>query len=113
MHKAEKYAFDMKRLSKDDASAIRSFCMQNFGCARKVYNLYVDYLYNKLEEVGYTSGAEIPSFKIPEVTAFKKQYPYLKLLLIPSLLPMQSRTSRVLLSVTTNSLIIKAIRSVP
>ena len=40
MHKAEKFAIDMRRLSDDD----RGFFMKNFGCARKVYNLYVDFL---------------------------------------------------------------------
>ncbi len=74
MHKAEKYAFDMRRLQEDD----RSFFMQNFGCVRKVYNQYVDFLYQKLEETGYTGGAPLPALKLPEVSAFKKEYPYLK-----------------------------------
>ena len=74
LHKAEKYAFDMRRLSEDD----RSFFMQNFGCARKVYNLYVDHLYKELEEAGYTGGGVLPKIRLPEVSSFKKDFPYLK-----------------------------------
>ena len=66
LHKAEKYAFDMRRLAEDD----RSFFMQNFGCARKVYNLYVDYLYKKLEKAGYKGGDVLPDLKLPEVSSF-------------------------------------------
>ncbi len=73
MHKAEKYAIDMRRLSDDD----RTFFMRTFGCVRKVYNLYVDFLYNTLEKAGYKNGEEIPSIKLPEVSSFKKLYPYL------------------------------------
>ena len=74
LHKAEKYAFDMRRLSEDD----RRFFMQNFGCARKVYNLCVDFLYRKLEELGYTGGDVLPQIRFPEVSSFKKDCPYLK-----------------------------------
>ena len=73
-HKAEKYAVNIKTLTEE----ARSFLMQNFGCARKVYNLYVDHLYHILEETGYTGGERLPAWKLPEVTAFKKEYPYLK-----------------------------------
>ena len=74
LHKAEKYAFNMRRLSEDD----RRFFMQNFGCARKVYNLYVDFLYNRLEELGYTGGGMLPQIRLPEVSSFKKELPYMK-----------------------------------
>lgn len=74
MHKAEKYAVDMKSL--DDET--RSFLMKNFGCARKVYNLYVDFLYSEIEKSGYTGGGPLPDIKIPEVSSFKKEFPYLK-----------------------------------
>ena len=74
IHKAEKFAIDMRRLSDDD----RGFFMKNFGCARKVYNLYVDFLYWRLEAMDYDGGAEIPDISFPEVTEFKKMYPYLK-----------------------------------
>ena len=76
LHKAEKYAVSTRFLQENDP--VRAFFMQNFGCARKVYNLYVDFLYKHLEEAGYTGGAQLPSIKIPEVSSFKKQYPFLK-----------------------------------
>ena len=74
MHKAEKYAVHRRYVEETD----RTFLMQNFGCARKVYNLYVDFLYRYLEENGYTGGAPIPGIRYPEVSEFKKEYPYLK-----------------------------------
>ena len=76
LHKAEKYAVSTRFMQENDS--VRSFFMQNFGCARKVYNLYVDFLYKYLEKTGYTGGTQLPSIKIPEVSAFKKQYPFLK-----------------------------------
>lgn len=74
MHKAEKYAIDKHALT-DEA---RTFFMKNFGCTRKVYNLYVNDLYSFLEKTGYAPGGLISGYKAPEVTAFKKDYPYLK-----------------------------------
>jgi len=74
LHKAEKYAVDMRHLNDDD----RVFMMCNFGCARKVYNLYVDFLYQRLEAIGYTGSAELPTIKIPEVSEFKARFPYLR-----------------------------------
>ena len=74
MHKTEKYAVNRWALTEN----ARQFLLQNFGCNRKVYNLYTDWLYQKLEETGYEGGERIPSFKLPEVSEFKKQYPYLK-----------------------------------
>lgn len=74
MHKAEKYAIRMSRMDE----ATRTFFLRNFGCARKVYNLYVDHLYEKLEAAGYSGGEPLPEIKLPEVTAFKREYPYLK-----------------------------------
>ena len=74
MHKAEKYAVNRRALTED----ARQFLLQNFGCNRKVYNLYTDWLYQRLEETGYEGGERIPTFKLPEVSEFKKQYPYLK-----------------------------------
>lgn len=73
-HKAEKYAVDMKLLEE----STKEFLMKNFGCSRKVYNLYVGLLYDALEQAGYRKGDEIPEVKLPEVTGFKKQYPFLK-----------------------------------
>ena len=34
----------------------KEFFLQSFGCARKIYNMYVDELYRKLEENGYQNG---------------------------------------------------------
>lgn len=73
-HKAEKYALDMAVLPEET----KTFFLQNFGCSRKVYNLYVDYLYRELEKAGYENGDNIPEIKFPEVTAFKEDYPFLK-----------------------------------
>ena len=56
----------MRRLSKDD----RRFFMQNFGRARKVYNLCVDFLYHKLEGLSYTGGDVLPQIRFPEVSSF-------------------------------------------
>ena len=74
IRKAEKYAVSQRALS----DKTRDFFMQNFGCSRKVYNLYVDWLYTKLEETNYTGGTRIPAIKLPEVTEFKKSFEYLK-----------------------------------
>ena len=73
-HKAERYAVSKRELTENT----RTFLMQNFGCSRKVYNLYVNWLYSKLEEAGYEGGSVLPSMKLPEVTEFKKEYTYLK-----------------------------------
>ena len=34
----------------------KEFFLQSFGCARKIYNMYVDELYRKLEESSYQNG---------------------------------------------------------
>ena len=73
-YKAEKYALDMVVLPEET----KKFFLQNCGCSRKVYNLYVDYLYGELEKAGYESGDDIPEVKLPEVTAFKAKYAFLK-----------------------------------
>jgi putative transposase len=75
MKKAEKYAVNLRKLSE----AVLVFFLKTFGCTRKVYNLYVDYLYEHLEKAGYTDEniANIIC-KFPEVTEFKKEYEYLK-----------------------------------
>ena len=74
-HKAEKYAVKKSAITAD----VRTFFLQNFGCARKVYNLYVDHLYSCLEKIGYANGdIKIANFPIPEITEFKKDYAFLK-----------------------------------
>ncbi len=74
IRKAEKYAVSQRALPDET----RDFFMQNFGCCRKVYNLYVDWLYKMLEESGYSGGERLPSVKLPQVTEFKKEFGYLK-----------------------------------
>ena len=34
----------------------KEFFLRSFGCARKIYNMYVDELYKQLEESGYENG---------------------------------------------------------
>jgi len=68
MYRAEKYAIPRQTLQ-DDTFV---FFLKNFGCRRKVYNLYVDLIYKKLEKSGYTSGDDIPKITFPEVIVFKK-----------------------------------------
>lgn len=65
------------RIDPNNPEDVFQHILSNGGCARKVYNLYVDFLYSKLEEQNYQDGA-IPKMKYPEVTGFKKQFPYLK-----------------------------------
>ena len=74
IRKAEKYSVNMRVLDEN----VRTFFMKNFGCCRKVYNLYVDWLYKQLEDFGYVGEDSIPGFKLPEVTEFKKEFDFLK-----------------------------------
>ena len=34
----------------------KEFFLQSFGCARKIYNMYINELYKQLEETGYQNG---------------------------------------------------------
>ena len=74
-HKAEKYAIRGQTLNNET----KQFFHQSFGCVRKVYNLYVAILYNALETMNYQGGDVLPAIKLPEVTDFKSQYDYLKI----------------------------------
>lgn len=74
MRGAEKYAVNMKMLPEK----AHEFLMKSFGCARKVYNLYVDFLYSELERREYKGNDVLPKLKLPEVTAFKEKFEYLK-----------------------------------
>lgn len=57
----------------------KEFFMQSFGCARKVYNLYVSELYDSLEQSGYENGyIDRKSIKLSKYTEFKKLYEYMK-----------------------------------
>ena len=51
--------------------------IQYFGCSRKVYNLYVNELYNYLDSTNYTDG-KIEGFKVCSPKRFKQNYSYLK-----------------------------------
>lgn len=65
-------------ISKQNSKEIFQFFQKNFGCTRKVYNMCVDSCYKQLEQVGYTSGDDLPDISFPKVAALKKDYPYLK-----------------------------------
>ena len=71
-HQGCKYA-----IRSDASKTIIQFILSNGGSSRKVYNLYVESLYNYLEKNGYVNGP-IKGYKSPEVTEFKKAYPFLK-----------------------------------
>ena len=57
----------------------KKFFLQAFGCARKLYNHYVDTMYTYLESIGYEKGY-IPIKDIPldSPAAMKKTYPFLQ-----------------------------------
>ena len=57
----------------------KEFFMQSFGCARKIYNLYVSELYDSLEKSGYKNGyIDRKTIKLSKYTDFKKIYEYMK-----------------------------------
>ena len=57
----------------------KEFFLQSFGCARKIYNLYVSELYEQLEKNNYENGLIKKSdIKLSKYTDFKKQYDYMK-----------------------------------
>lgn len=66
-HQGCKYA-----IRSDASKTIIQFILSNGGSSRKVYNLYVESLYNYLEKNGYVNGP-IEGYKSPEVTEFKKR----------------------------------------
>lgn len=74
MYKSEKYAFRGKKCPGEK----RGFFFRNFGCSRKVYNLYTAFYCDRLEETGYRGGEKPPRVTLPEVSSFKKDHPYLK-----------------------------------
>ena len=50
-----------------------------FGCSRKMYNIYVDILYSKLEEEKFVNGKiNYKSMKLPTPAAIKKDYEYIQ-----------------------------------
>lgn len=50
---------------------------QAFGCNRKLYNTYVDYLYNQLEQQNYINGL-IKNIKLPSPKSIKDNFDYMK-----------------------------------
>ena len=57
----------------------RSYFMQAFGCRRKVFNAYVDALYNQLEARGYENGyIRMKNLDFITPAAMKKEFPFLK-----------------------------------
>lgn len=57
----------------------KEFFLQSFGCARKIYNLYVDELYRRLEELGYKNGLIKKSeLHLSKYTDFSRQFDYMK-----------------------------------
>lgn len=57
----------------------KDFFLQSFGCARKIYNLYVNELYEQLDKNNYANGLIKKSdIKLSKYTDFKKQYDYMK-----------------------------------
>ena len=57
----------------------KAYFLQSFGCARKLYNHYVDTLYTYLDSIGYENGyirmKEIP---LDSPASMKNLYPYMK-----------------------------------
>ena len=57
----------------------KEFFLQSFGCARKIYNMYVDELYRKLEESSYQNGIIKKSeLHLSKYTDFSRQFDYMK-----------------------------------
>lgn len=57
----------------------KEFFLQSFGCARKIYNMYVDELYRKLEKTGYQNGVIKKSeLHLSKYTDFSKHFYYMK-----------------------------------
>ncbi|AGK95658.1 RNA-guided endonuclease InsQ/TnpB family protein [Clostridium pasteurianum] len=57
----------------------REYFEKAFGCTRKLYNIYVDMLYEKLENKNYVNGkVDYRTVKFPTPAAIKKEYEYMK-----------------------------------
>lgn len=76
MEKVINKGFQFKIMPTD---AQKEFFMQTFGCARKVYNTYVDVLYTYLESTGYEKGKIfLKNLDLKSPAALKKVFPYLE-----------------------------------
>lgn len=57
----------------------KEFFLQSFGCARKIYNLYVDELYKQLEKSNYNNGyVDMKTISLNTPAFYKTEYSYLK-----------------------------------
>ena len=57
----------------------KTFFLQSFGCARKIYNLYVNELYSRLESTGYQNGfIKKSDLRLSKYTDFAKEYEFMK-----------------------------------
>ena len=74
MNGANRYRADDKLFFQETLVAF----LKTFGCGRKVYNLYTDFLYDELDKIGFTDGCIPDDITYPEVTVFKEKYTYLK-----------------------------------
>ncbi len=72
MVKQKGYRYRLKPTTKQ-----RQNLNQAFGCARKLYNFYVDDLYRQLEARAYESG-RIDNVSVKEASAVKQLFPYMK-----------------------------------
>lgn len=55
----------------------KEFLLKSFGCSRKVYNYYVDSLYNKLENQKY-ENRKLPNITLESPATLKNKFEYLK-----------------------------------
>lgn len=57
----------------------KTYFLQAFGCARKLYNHYVDTLYKHLEAIGYQNGyIQMKDVHLDSPASMKKVYEYMK-----------------------------------
>ncbi|MDO4454429.1 MAG: RNA-guided endonuclease TnpB family protein [Eubacteriales bacterium] len=57
----------------------KQYFLQAFGCARKLYNHYVDTLYTYLNSIGYENGyINLKEIPLDSPAEMKKVYPFLK-----------------------------------
>jgi len=57
----------------------KEFFLQSFGCARKIYNLYVNELYEQLEKNSYKNGyIDMKNISLSTPAYYKTEYSYLK-----------------------------------
>ena len=70
LHKGYKFKIKPNKEQKE-------FFLKSFGCSRKIYNLYVEELYEYLENSNYQNGL-IKDFKIISPANIKKNFEFMK-----------------------------------